>query len=47
MAEIASLVLFAANAENTGDFYRTIGLDLVEESHEEGPVHLAVPTNES
>ena len=42
MAEIASLVLFATNAQNTGDFYRAIGLDLAEELHEEGPVHLAV-----
>ncbi len=42
MAEIASLVLFAANARNTGNFYRAIGLDLAEELHEDGPVHLAV-----
>ena len=42
MTEIASLVLFATNAQNTGDFYRAIGLDLAEELHEEGPVHLAV-----
>jgi lactoylglutathione lyase len=42
VAEIASLVLFAADARSTADFYRAIGLDLVEESHEEGPVHLAV-----
>ena len=42
MTEMASLVLFAANASNTGDFYRAIGLDLAAEVHEEGPVHLAV-----
>jgi len=42
MAEMASLVLFAANARGTGAFYRAIGLDLAEERHDEGPVHLAV-----
>jgi len=42
MTEIASLVLFATNAQNTADFYRAIGLDLAEESHDEGPGHLAV-----
>jgi len=42
MAEMASLVLFAANAAKTAEFYRAIGLDLAEELHEEGPVHLAV-----
>jgi lactoylglutathione lyase len=42
MAEMASLVLFAADAERTGDFYRAIGLSLEAELHEEGPVHLAV-----
>ena len=42
MTEIASLVLFATNAQNTADFYRAIGLDLAEESHDEGPEHLAV-----
>jgi lactoylglutathione lyase len=42
MTEMASLVLFAANASNTADFYRAIGLDLEAELHEEGPVHLAV-----
>ena len=42
MTEIASLVLFATNAQNTADFYCAIGLDLAAESHEEGPEHLAV-----
>jgi lactoylglutathione lyase len=42
MAEIAALVLFAADPNATSEFYRAIGLDLEEELHEEGPVHLAV-----
>jgi lactoylglutathione lyase len=42
MAEIAALVLYAADLSATGEFYRAIGLDLEEELHEEGPVHLAV-----
>jgi len=42
MTEMASLVLFATNAQKTGDFYRAIGLDLAVELHEEGPEHLAV-----
>jgi lactoylglutathione lyase len=42
MAEMASLVLFAADVRGTAAFYRAIGLDLMEELHEEGPVHLAV-----
>ncbi len=41
MVEIASLVLFATNVQSTGGFYRAIGLDLAEELHDEGPVHLA------
>ena len=42
VAEMASLVVFAADAQATGDFYRAIGLNLAAELHEEGPVHLAV-----
>jgi lactoylglutathione lyase len=42
MTEMASLVLFAADAHRTGDFYRAVGLDLAEELHDEGTVHLAV-----
>jgi lactoylglutathione lyase len=42
VTEIASLVLFAADVNNTADFYRTIGLDLEHEDHGEGPVHFAV-----
>ena len=42
MPEIAALVLYAANPAAASEFYRAIGLDLAEELHEEGPVHLAV-----
>ena len=42
MAEIAALVLFAADLTATSEFYQAIGLELEEELHEEGPVHLAV-----
>jgi lactoylglutathione lyase len=42
MPEIAALVLFAANPKATSEFYRALGLDLAEELHEDGPVHLAV-----
>jgi lactoylglutathione lyase len=41
MTQIASLVLFAADVQATGEFYRAVGLDLAQELHEEGPVHLA------
>jgi lactoylglutathione lyase len=42
MPDVGALVLFAANPHQTAAFYRAIGLDLTEELHEEGPVHLAV-----
>jgi lactoylglutathione lyase len=42
MVNVAALVLFAADPNATGEFYRAIGLDLEEELHDEGPVHLAV-----
>jgi hypothetical protein len=42
VTEIASLVLFAADAANTAQFYRAIGLELEHEDHGEGPVHFAV-----
>ncbi len=41
MAEMASLVLYAANQWTTAAFYRVIGLDLADEDHGEGPPHLA------
>jgi lactoylglutathione lyase len=42
MIEMASLVLFTEDLQATGAFYRAIGLDLEDELHAEGPVHLAV-----
>jgi lactoylglutathione lyase len=42
MTEMASLVLFATDIQGAGDFYRAIGLDLADELHEDGPVHLAM-----
>lgn len=42
MAEIASLVLFAADESATAAFYRTLGLELEDEDHGEGPVHFAL-----
>jgi lactoylglutathione lyase len=42
MTEIASLVLYAASAPATAEFYRALGLDLEDERHDDGPVHFAV-----
>lgn len=36
---IASIVLYAADLTATEAFYRALGLDLVPESHDAGPVH--------
>jgi len=41
MAEMASLVLYAARPAATAAFYRALGLTLDEEDHGEGPVHFA------
>lgn len=41
MAEIASLVLFSGHLEQTAAFYRTVGLQLHDEDHGDGPRHLA------
>jgi lactoylglutathione lyase len=41
MTEMASLVLYAADAAATAAFYRAIGLELTDEDHGEGPVHYA------
>ena len=41
MTEIASLVLYAADAGKTAAFYRALGLDLENEDHGEGPAHFA------
>lgn len=46
MTEVASIVLFASDAEATAAFYRAIGLDLIDEVHEEGPVHFAAELGE-
>jgi len=42
VTEMASLVLFAADAGQTADFYRAVGLALEHEYHGEGPVHFAM-----
>jgi lactoylglutathione lyase len=42
VTEMASLVLFAADAAKTADFYRAIGLELEHEHHGLGPVHFAI-----
>jgi lactoylglutathione lyase len=38
---VAALVLSAAETEKTADFYRALGVPLVDERHDEGPVHQA------
>ncbi len=42
MTEIASIVLFAADGAQTADFYRAAGVDLEDETHDDGPLHWAV-----
>jgi lactoylglutathione lyase len=42
MTEMASLVLYAASPPATAGFYRTLGLQLEDEDHGEGPVHFAI-----
>jgi lactoylglutathione lyase len=39
--EVSSIVLFAADAEQTAAFYRALGIPLEGEDHGDGPVHLA------
>ncbi len=39
--EIASLVLFASDLNAASAFYRAIGVELIDEDHDEGPVHAA------
>lgn len=41
MIEMASLVLFAAQVDQTVAFYRAVGVALEDEDHGEGPVHAA------
>jgi len=41
MTQIASLVLYAASPAATAAFYRSLGLELEDEDHGEGPVHFA------
>jgi lactoylglutathione lyase len=40
--DVASIVLFAADADRTAEFYRAVGVDLADERHDEGPLHYAV-----
>lgn len=39
--EVASLVLFASDLEESAAFFRAIGVPLEEEDHDEGPTHWA------
>jgi catechol 2,3-dioxygenase-like lactoylglutathione lyase family enzyme len=39
--EVASAVLFAADVNRCAEFYRAAGIELVDERHEDGPVHYA------
>jgi hypothetical protein len=41
MTELASLVLFTADAVAAARFYRAVGVPLQDEDHGEGPVHAA------
>jgi predicted enzyme related to lactoylglutathione lyase len=41
VVQLVSLVLFANDLAATSTFYRTVGLPLVDEDHDEGPVHTA------
>jgi len=41
MTEIASIGFFAADGVRTAEFYRVAGVDLEDESHDEGPGHWA------
>jgi lactoylglutathione lyase len=41
MVEIASLVLFASDLGAAAAFYRAVGVPLVDEDHDDGPVHAA------
>ncbi len=41
MAQMASLVLYAADPAATAAFYRALGVMLEDEDHGEGPVHFA------
>ena len=46
MTEVASLVLFSDRIEETTAFYRTLGVPLVDEVHDGGPVHAAAELGE-
>ncbi|HTW19480.1 MAG TPA: VOC family protein [Mycobacteriales bacterium] len=40
-AEVASIVLFASDAPRCAEFYRSAGIALVDERHDDGPTHYA------
>lgn len=40
--EVASVVLFALDPDRTAEFYRALGLGLVDERHDDGAAHFAV-----
>jgi len=41
VVEVASLVLFASDLNAASALYRAVGVPLVDEDHDEGPVHAA------
>jgi lactoylglutathione lyase len=41
MIEVGALVLYAGDMQRTAEFYRTLGIPLEKEEHDEGPVHFA------
>lgn len=45
MTEFASLVLFSGRVKETVAFYKTLGVPLTDEDHDDGPVHYAADIN--
>jgi lactoylglutathione lyase len=41
MVKIASLVVFAADADKSAHFYSCLGVELEAETHGDGPIHMA------
>jgi predicted enzyme related to lactoylglutathione lyase len=40
--EVASIVLFSSQATAVAEFYAAVGATLIDEQHDDGPVHFAV-----
>jgi predicted enzyme related to lactoylglutathione lyase len=41
LVTVSSIVLYAGELERTGSFYRTVGVPLEHEDHDDGPAHFA------